>query len=171
MSNKVHFLTRSALLAAVYVVLTWMQNLLFPNSASYAIQFRASEALCILAFFTPTAIAGVSVGCLVFNLSYIGALPLDFLLGTLGSFLATGTMWLTRKWTIKGYPLLGLCMPALFNGLLVGWELDLYIGGGFWLQALYVALGEMGVLLTLGTALYYAMKALRLDKRLFQDYR
>ena len=171
MSKKIRLLVYGALIAALYAALTHLQNLLLPGSATWAIQFRASEALCVLALFTPTAIAGMSVGCLVFNLSYIGALPLDFLVGTLGSFLATGTMWLTRKYTVKGYPLLSLCMPALFNGLLVGWELDLYTGGGFWLHGLYVALGEMGVLLTLGTGLYYAIKTWKLDKRLFRDYR
>ena len=76
-------------------------------------------------------------------------------------------MWLTRKITIKGYPLPGLLMPALFNALLVGWELSVYIGGGFGLNALYVAIGEAAVLLSLGTALYYAIRVRRLDKRLF----
>jgi uncharacterized membrane protein len=60
-------------------------------------------------------------------------------------------------------------MPALFNALLVGWELSVYIGGGFWLNALYVAIGEAVVLLTLGTLLFYVMKARRLDQRLFGD--
>jgi uncharacterized membrane protein len=76
-------------------------------------------------------------------------------------------MWLTRKITIKGYTLPGLLMPALFNALLVGWELSVYIGGGFGLNALYVAIGEAAVLLSLGTALYYAIRVRRLDKRLF----
>jgi uncharacterized membrane protein len=48
---------------------------------------------------------------------------------------------------------MGLFMPALWNALLVGWELDLYIGGGFWLNAMYVAIGEIAVLLTLGVLL------------------
>ena len=45
--------------------------------------------------------------------------------------------------------LFALLMPALFNALLIGWELALYIGGGFWFNALYVAIGEAAVLLTL----------------------
>jgi uncharacterized membrane protein len=76
-------------------------------------------------------------------------------------------MWFSRKWTIKGYPLLGLLLPALTNAVLVGWELAIYIGGGFWLNALYVAIGEAAVLLTLGTALYYTIKTRRLDQKLF----
>lgn len=167
MNKKVRFLTHGALLAALYVVLTYLQNFLIPDSATWAIQFRASEALCVLAFFTPAAIPGLTVGCLLFNISYAGALPLDFLIGTLASFLSTGAMWLTRKWTVKGYPLAGLLMPALSNALLVGWELTVYIGGGFFLNAVYVAIGEAAVLLSLGTALYYTMKVRHLDTRLF----
>lgn len=167
MSKNVKFITHAALLAALYVALTHLQNLLLPNSASMAIQFRASEALCILAFFTPAAIPGLSLGCLLFNLSFVGALPLDWLVGTLASALATGAMWLTRKWTLRGTPVLGLLMPALFNAFLVGWEVSVYIGGGFWLNAAYVALGELAVLLSLGGLLYNAMKRRHLDVTLF----
>lgn len=156
--RKTKAITRGAIIAAAYVVLTYLQNFIFPNSASFAIQFRASEALCTLALFTPTAISGLSVGCLLFNLSYAMALPLDPVVGTLATLLATGSMYLFRNIKIKGLPLLALLMPALFNALLVGWELELYIGGGFWLNALYVALGEAAVLLTLGSALYLALK-------------
>lgn len=167
MNRKTRFTAHAALIGALYVVLTYAQNLIIPDSATWAIQFRASEALCILAFFTPAAVPGLTIGCLLFNLSYAAALPLDAIVGTAASFLATGAMWLTRKITIKGYPLPGLLMPALFNALLVGWELSVYIGGGFGLNALYVAIGEAAVLLSLGTALYYAIRVRRLDKRLF----
>lgn len=166
MNQKVKFLVRGAIIAAMYVVLTYFQNILFPNSASMAIQFRVSEALCVLAFFTPAAIPGLAIGCLLFNVS-TAALPLDFFVGTLASALAALTMWLTRKVTVKGYPLLGLVMPAIFNGLLVGWELDFILGGGFWLNAMYVAIGELAVLLTLGSALYYTIKGRRLEQMLF----
>ena len=167
MNRRVQRLAHGAIIAALYVVLTHMQNFLLPNSTSFAIQFRVSEALCILAFFTPSAIWGLGLGCLLYNLSSAGALPLDFLVGSWASGLAAWVMWRSRKVTVKGYPLLGMLMPALFNALLVGWELTYYIGGGFWLNALYVAIGEAAVLLSLGTALYYAMKQRHLDKRLF----
>ena len=167
MNRKTRFTAHAALIGALYVVLTYAQNLIIPDSATWAIQFRASEALCILAFFTPVAVPGLTIGCLLFNLYYAAALPLDAIVGTAASFLATGAMWLTRKITIKGYPLPGLLMPALFNALLVGWELSVYIGGGFGLNALYVAIGEAAVLLSLGAALYYAIRVRRLDKRLF----
>lgn len=156
--KRVRFLSQGAMIAALYTALTYAQNFLVPNSATWVIQFRASEALCVLAFFTPAAIPGLTLGCLLFNLSFAGALPLDPVLGTLASFLASGSMYLLRKVTVKGLPLPGLLMPALFNAGLVGWELTLYLGGGFFLNALYVAIGEAAVLLTLGTLLYYTLK-------------
>lgn len=169
MGRKTRLLVQGAMIAALYAELTHLQNLLVPDSATWAIQFRISEALCVLAYFTPAAVPGLALGCLVFNLSYAGALPLDFLVGSLASLLAAAAMWLTRRITVKGLPLLGLLMPALCNALLVGWELTVYIGGGFWLNALYVAIGEAAVLLTLGTALYFAIKTRRLDTRLFPE--
>lgn len=167
MNKKVRFITQGALIAALYTALTYLQNLLIPGSTSWAIQFRASEALCVLAFFTPAAIPGLTLGCLLYNISFAGALPLDPVLGTLASLLAVGIMYLTRKITIKGYPLLGMLMPALTNAFLVGWELTIYIGGGFWMNALYVAIGEAAVLLTLGSVLYYVLKRKNLSNRLF----
>ena len=166
MDKKAKFLAHSALLAAAYVALTYWQNLLIPGSASWAIQFRASEALCVLALFTPAAIPGLSIGCLLFNISFAAALPLDFLVGTAASLIATVGMWLARHITIKGYPLLSMLMPALANAVLVGWELSIYIGGGFWVNALYVAIGELAVLLSLGSGLYYAIRARHLEKYL-----
>ena len=167
MKNHSQHLAHAAIIAALYAVLTHMQNLLFPGSATWAIQLRMSEALCILAFFTPAAIPGLSVGCLLFNLTFSAALPLDFLLGTLATALAAEGMWLSRRITLKGLPLPGLLMPALTNAILVGWELTLYIGGTFPLNALYVALGEVIVLLIPGSALYLLMKRRRLNNLLF----
>ena len=161
-------LAHAAIIAALYAVLTHFQNILLPGSATWAIQMRLSEALCILAFFTPAAAMGLAVGCLIFNLTFAAALPLDFLVGTAATYLAAKAMWLTRNITVGKLPLLGMLMPALFNAILVGWELSVYIGGGFWINAIYVALGEIAVLLTLGTILYFAMKRRNLDTRLFE---
>jgi len=167
MNRKARFLAHGALIAALYVALTYLQNALIPGSASWAIQFRVSEALCVMALFTPAAIPGLSIGCLLFNLSASGVLPLDFLVGTLASALSATGMYLTRHATVKGYPLPAMTMPALFNALLVGWEISFYIGGAFWLNALYVAIGELAVLLTLGSGLYVAIRVRHLDSRLF----
>lgn len=162
MKKRSSYLAHGALIAAMYAALTHLQNLLIPGSATWAIQFRASEALCILAFFTPAAIPGLSAGCFLFNLTYSGALPLDPLVGTLATALATSGMYLVRR-----LPAIGFCLPALFNALLVGWELTVYIGGGFWINALYVVIGELVVLLTLGLILYTTMKKRGLDRHLF----
>ena len=165
--NTAKNLAYGALLAALYVTLTYLQNFLLPGSATWAIQLRVSEALCVMALFTPAAIPGLSIGCLLFNISYAGALPLDFLVGTGATLLTAVSMRLTRNITLKGYPILAMLMPALCNGVLVGWELTVYVGGTFWLNALYVAIGEAAVLLTLGTVLFYAIKARHLDQRFF----
>ena len=167
MNNHARYLAQAAVIAALYAVLTHFQNILLPGSATWAIQMRLSEMLCILAFFTPAAPAGLAVGCLIFNLSYAGALPLDFVVGTLATYLAAKAMWITGDITIKGYPLPGMLMPALFNAVLVGWELTVYIGGGFWINAVYVAIGEAAVLLMLGSVLYIAMKKRNLPQILF----
>lgn len=168
MRKQTRFMVHAAIIAALYAAITYMQNLLLPGSVNMAIQFRASEALCVLALFTPAAITGLTAGCLIANM-LAGATALDFLIGSIASCLAAGCMWLSRKITIKGYPLYALLMPALCNGILIGWELVVFAGvpGGFWLNAAYVAIGEAAVLLTLGTALYYAIKARHLDARLF----
>ena len=167
MDRKTRQIVHAAMIAALYVVLTHLQNLIFPDSASMAIQCRLSETLCVLAFFTPAAVPGLTLGCLVFNLSYAGALPLDFLVGTAATFLAAVGMRLTRNITVKGLPVLGLMMPALSNAFLVGWELTAFIGGGFWFNAACVALGELIVLLTLGEFFYRVIRNQHLESRMF----
>ena len=167
MTKSTRYLTQAAIIAALYAVLTHLQNLLLPGSATWAIQMRLSEALCVLALFTPAAVPGLTLGCLIFNITYAAALPLDFVLGSAATLLAAEGMWLTRKVTVHDYPLLAMLMPAIANAILVGWELTVYIGGGFGLNALYVALGEIAVLLVPGTILYYALKKRGLENTLF----
>lgn len=167
MRTRSRFLAHSAIIAALYTVLCYLQNLVFPDSASMAVQFRVAEALCVLAFFTPAAISGLGLGCLLFNLSFAGALPLDFLVGTLASLLSAGAMYLLRNVKFRKLPVVGLLMPGIFNAVLVGWELMVYVGGGFWLNAFCVALGEWVVLLALGALLYLAIRNRGLDSKLF----
>ena len=162
MNQRIHYLTRGAIIAALYAVLCHLQNLILPGSVTWAIQMRLAEALNILAFFTPAAVSGLALGCLVFNLTFSAALPLDFLVGTLATLLAAQGMYMMRK-----KPALGLFFPAIANGVLVGWELTVYIGGGFLINAIYVAIGEAIVMLTVGAALYSAMKKRKLDVKLF----
>ena len=167
MNNKTKNLAYAALIAALYVVLTHLQNFILPGSATWAIQCRISEALCVLALFTPAAVSGLTVGCLLFNLTYTAALPLDWLVGAAATLAATAAMRALRNVRVKGYPLLSMLMPALTNAILVGWELTVYIGGGFWLNALYVALGELIVLLVIGSIILRIFETRGLDRRLF----
>lgn len=155
------------LIAAIYGILALLQDLLFPGFASYALQFRISEALCILALFTPSAIWGVSLGCLLFNFVYIGTLPLDWFVGTVATALGAMAMYQLRNVTIQKIPFPALLIPVATNGLLVGGELTIYRGRSFLLNMLGVALGETVVLFTLGLGLYFVLHPLK--ERLFGD--
>lgn len=174
MRSQTRYIAHAAILAAMYFALTHMQNLLLPGSTTWAIQCRLSEALCIFALFTPAAIPGLTIGCLLFNMSYAGALPLDFLVGSLATALACIGMWMTRNITVKGFPLLAMTMPALTNAILVGWELTVYIGNtgftlaAFWINAIYVAIGELIVLLIPGAIIYHTVKKRHLNEILFE---
>ena len=64
--KKVTFIVQAAVIAALYVVLTFVANAL--GLASHTIQVRFSEALCILPVFTPAAIPGLWIGCLLADL-------------------------------------------------------------------------------------------------------
>ena len=174
MNRRIHFIVYAAILAAMYFTLTHLQNLLLPGSTTWAIQCRLSEALCIFALMTPAAIPGLTLGCLLFNFTYSAALPLDIVVGSLATLLTCSAMWLLRKVTIKGYPLLAMTMPALFNAILVGWELTVYVGdtgftmAAFAINGVYVALGELIVLLIPGSILLRAIRSRHLDQKLFQ---
>ena len=85
MRNKhVLHMVQAALIAAMYVVLTWVANLL--GLANGAIQVRFSEALTILPFFTPAAIPGLFVGCIISN-TITGAAVWDILFGSLATLI------------------------------------------------------------------------------------
>ena len=126
--------------------------------------------------FTPAAIPGLTIGCVLSNIANIGAgLPLDMIFGSLATLGATLCIYLLRNVKIKTYPLLSMLMPAIFNGVIVGWEIETFFIDGpfkfadFLVQGGLVALGELGVMLVLGTILYYTMKKRNLDKRIFSS--
>lgn len=103
-NKKVLFVVQAAVIAAVYVVLTYFISAF--NLASGAIQVRISEALCILPFFTPAAIPGLFLGCLLSNL-LTGCIIWDVIFGSLATFLgALGT------WLISGRPRQGTSSPS-----------------------------------------------------------
>lgn len=114
-SIKIMYLSQAAMIAALYVVLTLLANAL--GLANYAIQVRFSEALTILPFFTPAAIPGLTIGCLLSNI-LTGCAPLDILFGTLATLTgALGTYALRRFEWLAPLP------PILANTIIVPWVL------------------------------------------------
>ena len=94
MNKKVLFIVNAAVIAALYVVLTLLANAL--GLANYAIQVRFSEALTILPFFTPAAIPGLFIGCILSNF-ITGCLPWDIVCGSIATLLgAVGTYFIGK---------------------------------------------------------------------------
>ncbi|MBR0413406.1 MAG: QueT transporter family protein [Eubacterium sp.] len=173
MNTKTKSMVRVAVIAALYAALTYAQALLFPGTTTAAVQFRVSEALNVLALFFPEAIPGLTLGCVISNLYSIGqGLPLDMIFGSLATLGATASIYFLRNAKIKGYPFFAMLMPALWNGIIVGWEIEFFFIegdfhiGDFFVQGGLVALGELGVMAVLGTLLYYAIIKRGLDKKL-----
>ena len=173
-NKKIQKITQTAIIAAMYAALTYAQSFLLPGSTTAAVQFRASEALNVLALFTPYAIPGLTLGCVISNIYSIGqGLPLDMIFGSLATLGATLCIYFLRNAKIKTYPLFAMLMPAIWNGVIVGWEIEVFFiegkfhFGDFLVQGGLVALGELGVMLTLGTALYYAIEKRHIDKKVF----
>lgn len=109
--KKTHFITHAALIAALYVVLTYVADSV--GLARGAIQVRFSEALTILPFFTPAAIPGLFIGCILSN-----SLPLcviwDTIFGSIATLLgAIGTYALRKHKWLAPLP------PVLSNILIV----------------------------------------------------
>lgn len=172
--SKVNKIATAAIIAAMYAVLTFAQGALLPGTTTAAVQFRVSEALNILALFTPAAIPGLTLGCIIANLQSIGqGLPLDMIFGSVATLGATLCIYFLRNVKVKTYPLPAMLMPAVWNGVIVGWEIEAFFiegdfhFGDFLLQGGLVALGELGVMAVLGTALYYIILKRNLDKKLF----
>ncbi len=93
-NKKVLITTQAAAIAAIYIVLTYLANAF--GLANYAVQVRFSEALTILPYFTPVAIPGLFIGCLLSNL-LTGCMPLDVIFGSLATLIgAIGTYLLRR---------------------------------------------------------------------------
>lgn len=177
MKNKTTlYIVQGAIIAAMYAVMTIMQNVLLPGSASMAVQFRISEVLTILALYTPAAIPGLTVGCVIANISSLAVLgPYDLIFGSLATLFATLAMYGLRNVRLFKLPVLAALMPALFNGIFVGFEIDFFFINNaqafnfvdFLIQGGLVALGELAVLFVLGLPLTRVIELNGLDKKLF----
>ena len=114
-NKKVLFITQAAIIAALYVVLTFLASAL--GISSGVIQVRFSEALTILPFFTPAAIPGLFVGCLLSNL-LTGACLIDIIFGSLTTLLAAFLSYHLRKYKYT------VCIPPIVaNTVIVPWIL------------------------------------------------
>lgn len=167
------YIVQAAVIAALYAALTILQNTLLPGTASMAVQFRVAEVLTILAVFTPAAIPGLTIGCVIANISSLSVLgPYDMIFGSLASLLAAVMMYLLRNKRLFRLPVASALMPALANGIIVGFEIEFFfVEGGFHFgdflfQGALVALGELGVLFVLGLPLARLIEKQGFDKKL-----
>ncbi|MBS5725829.1 MAG: QueT transporter family protein [Clostridiales bacterium] len=159
------FIVQAGIIAAVYVVLTYISALV--GLASGVIQVRISEALCILPLFTPAAIPGLFIGCAMANL-LTGCLPLDILFGALATLLgALGAYIIGRgakKYNDKHKSFvlkLLIPIPNLFtNMVIVPWVLRLVYGetDAIWFLTLTVGAGELIAGVGLGLILLFALE-------------
>lgn len=143
--NKTRNLVFGALIAAIYVVLT----MAFRPISYGPIQFRISEALCVLPFFTPAAIPGVTLGCLISNLLG-GAVMMDVIFGSLATLIGAIGSWLLRgnRWMVS-------LPPILSNTLIIPWVLKFAYGSEdlVWYMMITVGIGEILAIGVLGQLL------------------
>lgn len=129
-------ITQAAIIAALYIVLTFLANAL--GLANYAVQVRFSESLCILPYFTKAAIPGLFIGCLLSNIMTGCALP-DIIFGSLATLIGGIVTYLFRrhKWAAP----IG---PIIANALIIPFVL-LYAYGiqPLWFSFFTVTVGEI----------------------------
>lgn len=131
----VSHVTQGAIIASLYVVLT----MVFAPISFGAMQVRIAEALTILPLFTPAAIPGLFIGCIVDNLLG-GAVVLDVVFGSIATLIGAWVGYLLRnnRWLVP--------LPSVMSNSLIvpfvlrfGYAVELPIP----LMALYVAIGEV----------------------------
>lgn len=157
-NKKVLFLTHAALIAALYVVLTEVSNAF--GLASYMVQIRFSEALTILPFFTPAAIPGLFVGCIISNL-LISANIFDILFGSLATLLGALGTYALRKLFSNKKPAAWVAPipPIIANTLIIPLVLKYAYGlEPLWLSFLTVLAGELISCGILGFVLFNMLK-------------
>lgn len=164
MNKKTTYVAQAGMIAAVYAAATLITLLALQRLAWGPVQFRISEAVCVLAVLTPAAVPGLTVGCIIANLMALaingtGALGmLDVVFGSLATFL--GALWC---WKMRERPKLALLGPVIANALIVPAYLPLLLQGlGYYtipftsiaLDGLYLPMYLFGVVATgLGEAL------------------
>lgn len=146
---NIKFIAESAIIAALYVVITW----LFAPISYGPIQFRISEVLVLLVVLNPKFAYALVIGCFVSNIpSSLGWY--DMLFGTLATTLAIIPMLFVRKMPISAI------FPVISNAFIVSLELGIAFsmwGGAYWYNVFTVALGEAVILYLLGIPLMAAI--------------
>ena len=134
LNRNLKFWVQAAVIAAIYATLTM---LLAPISYGL-MQVRVSEALTVLPYFTPAAIPGLFIGCLISN-TLTGNL-VDIICGSLATLLAS-----IGSYKLKNHPLLVPLPPVMFNAVIVGAVLCYAYGVGapLWTCMLWVAAGQL----------------------------
>lgn len=172
MKNSTRRIAFAGILAAAYAAFTIVEGLLVPTLAYGDIQFRFAEAFSVLCCFTPAAIPGMVIGCIVANV-FSSVSILDTVIGSCATLLACVITWKLSHRMEKS-PWIAWLVPLptiLCNALIVGAEVA-YVwyyleGEAFWasygLCALFVGIGEAAVMYLLGMPL---LLWLRSNKRL-----
>lgn len=130
-------ISKAGLIASLYIVLTFITNMF--GLANGAIQIRISEALTILPAIMPTAIPGVTIGCLISNI-ITGCTPVDIVFGTLATLIgAIGT------YVLRNNKYLAVIPPIVANTIIVPVVLMYSTGTqlNFWFCAFTVCIGEI----------------------------
>ena len=159
-TDRTRYIAQAAMIAAIYTVLTMIAAGF--DLASGAIQVRFSEALAIMPYFTPAAIPGLTIGCLISNLITGCALP-DILFGSLATLLgALGT------YALRGSRYLCTIPPIVSNMLIIPFILSYayHIPGSIPFFMLTVGIGELISVFGFGQILMQAL--LRVRGRIFQ---
>ena len=152
----IQILVFSSIIAAAYAALTYLSA--FFGLAYGSVQFRVSEVLTILPCFTPYAIPGLVVGCILGNIGSFN--PIDMIIGTSATLIAAIFTYLLRKVKTFNIPLLSLLSPVIFNAVIVGFEIAFIFMNApetFLINALWVGLGEIVICLGLGTPFYIVL--------------
>lgn len=152
--KNIQFLTQAAMIAAIYVVLTFVANAF--GLANYAVQVRFSEALTILPIFTPAGIPGLFIGCLISNILTGCAIP-DIIFGSLATLIgAFGTR------ALKSNRFLAVLPPIAANAIIVPLILKYAYGLELlWFSFLTVTAGEIISCGVLGLLLAFALNKYR----------
>lgn len=145
------FLSQAAMIAAVYVVLTYV----FAPFSFGEIQVRVAEALTILPLFTPAAVPGLFIGCLTGNILGGAILP-DIIFGSTATLLGA----LFTYQLFRDRPLLAPLPPIIANTLIVPFVLRFGYGIALPIpfMMLTVGIGEVLSCGVLGLALYFALR-------------